>query len=342
MNKLNNIIKINVILFLLVAFSACNSAKSNNSTNNVPIPVKTQKVKSIASQRTERVPGNIQPALESQLESKISARILKFLAKEGDKVMLGQTLAELDDREIQAKLTQAIAAQKQAEQDLKRFSQLLPAGAVTKQEYETAETRFKIAEASVVEAKAMVAYSHITAPYDGIITKKLSQEGDLASPGKSLLWIEKQDLYRFETDIPETLASGISQGEKLSINISGLSEPVIGEVSEISPTTDPNSRTLHIKINLPNEKTFRSGQFGYVLIPLKEDNQIYIPTLAIIENGQLESVYVVQNNIAYLRLIRTGKRNGQLTEVLSGLSAEEEIVLEDLKNLTDSTPVEVK
>lgn len=189
---------------------SCGSSNSAKDESIVKKPVKVIKVEAAKSKILERVPGSVQAAQDSLLEAKIAARINKILVKEGQKVKSGETLVELDSHDIRAKLDQALANQKQADSDLKRFAKLLPAGAVTKQEYDGAETRANIAKASVDEAKAMLDFANITAPYDGLITKKLSQEGDLALPGKPLLKMENPELFRFEADIPETLVGGIS------------------------------------------------------------------------------------------------------------------------------------
>ncbi|MCB0320929.1 MAG: efflux RND transporter periplasmic adaptor subunit, partial [Bdellovibrionales bacterium] len=193
---------------LICGFLILGCGKQQTSTNGQSEPkrVTTVTAEALTVENRERVPGNVHPATNSTIEAKLSGRIVKFLAKEGDKVREGDVLVELDGHEIRARLDQALASEKQATLDLARFKKLLPAGAVTQQEYDAAEARAKVAAASVAEARAFVGYVKIVAPYDGIITKTIFEEGDLASPGKPLLTMEKQDLYRFEADVPETLA----------------------------------------------------------------------------------------------------------------------------------------
>ncbi len=324
-----------------LALIGCGEKGTDASAIHELVKVRVEIARALDGQGFERVPGNIRSAQESQLEAKFPAKIMKVLVKEGERVREGQSLAELDRKEIQAKLDQALAAQLQAKQDIERFTKLLPAGAVTKQEFDAADARKKIADAAVNEAKAFVEYTTISAPYDGIVTKKQLQDGDLAAPGKPLLSMEREDLYRFEADIPETLNSRINLGGSLLLTLTGVDDPVKGVISEVSPVMDPNSRTFHIKIDVPKGVVVRSGQFGYVSLPTKENRAVAISCAAVHERGQLEYIFVVEGQAALLRLIRLGKRNDNLCEVLSGVNEGEQIVLSSEQKLTDGQMVEV-
>lgn len=324
-----------------ILLAACGGESSHSARTAETKQVKLAAVQVDQASSAERVPGNVRPAVDVTIEAKISGRISKLLVKEGDLVKSGQLLVEIDAKEIQAKLDQALASKRQAEQDLERFAKLLPSGAVTKQEYDTAVARANVTKAGVEEASAVLAYAHIEAPFDGVVTKKSANEGDLALPGKPLLSLEKQELYRFEADVPETLSAGVTSGKSLQVRLAGVEEELAGSVAEISPTTDPSSRTLHVKLDLPSNPLLRSGQFGYVLVPVRGRAEMRIPLAALVERGQMELVFVERDGAAELRLVRSGKRDAHTVEILSGLSAGDKIVTSDPARLHEGDKLEV-
>ena len=290
----------------------------------------------------ERVPGNVHAVHSATIAAKISGRVLKIHVVEGDAVQSGKVLLLLDAHESKAKYDQAVAAAKQADQDLKRYAQLLPAGAATRQEYDSAVARASVAKAGVDEAQAMLSYAEISAPFDGVVTKKIAEEGDLAVPGKPLIIVERQDLYRFETDIPETLIAGIRAQDTLQVSLTGMQDTLPAKVAEISPTADTNSRTFHVKLDLPTNALLRSGQFGYAQVPMRKIPQMMIPGSAVVQRGQLEGVFLTQNNTAVLRLVRTGKRDLGLVQILSGLEDGEAFIVAPPASLRDGDLVEVR
>lgn len=251
-------------------------------------------------------------------------------------------LAQLDVREIQAKLEQAKALREQAAGDRARYEKLLSQSAATQQEYEAVQSRFRIAEASVIEAQTMLGYASITAPFTGLITRKLADVGDLAAPGKPLLELESQDKLRLEADVPEALIGKIKLGDRLPVHISDLPKAVEGVVAEIFPTADANSRTSRVKLDLPPSPDLRGGQFGRVAVPVAEISSLFIPAKAVVQRGQMEIVFVAVGNQAQLRLVKTGKRIGDEIEILSGLNAGENIVIDGSTTLLDGQPLQIE
>lgn len=307
-----------------------------------PKKVSLLQIHSTQNLALERAPGTVRPRTDATLEAKLLGRVSKLFVSEGSLVKEGQALLLLDAPETQARLDQTRASARQAEQDKNRLSQLLASNAVSKQEYEAAETRSKVGAASVAEAEAMVSYTKILAPFDGVVTEKLINLGDLAVPGKALLKVERQNDYRFEADVSETAARNLVLKDNLEIRLSGFDRGIQGHISEISPTTDPNSRTLRIKIDLPQSAELRSGQFGYALIPTEAHASIRIPRSALIQRGEIEIVFVAQNNKAILRLVRSGKHERDSVEILSGIEEGDEIIIDSAAQLLDGDSIEAR
>ena len=213
--------------------------------------VRVQVVESLKRTATEEVVGTVRPKLSASLSAKVSGTIGQMLATPGQSVKAGQLLVEIDAREVQARLDQAQAVREQTGKDIERFKKLLAQNAVTQQEFDGVQSRFRVAEATVKEAEAMLGYTKVIAPFDGIVIAKRADVGDLASPGKPLLEIEDPTALRLEADVPEALLDRIKLNDKLGVRVPSASLSLEATVSEISPAADPVSRTSRVKLDLP-------------------------------------------------------------------------------------------
>jgi hypothetical protein len=113
-------------------------------------------------------------------------------------------------------------------------------------------------------------------------------------------------------------------------------------VSEIVPAVDAASRASIVKIDLPAVPNLRSGMFGRASFALGTRKVSVVPALAIVERGQLQSVFAVEDGFARMRLVTAGKRHENAVEVLSGLNEREKVVSPVPSNLSDGAPVEVR
>jgi len=256
----------------------------------------------------------------------------------GQEVKTGELLVQLDAREAKAKLDQAIAQRQQAQNDLKRAEVLRAKQIITPADFEAAQSKEQVAVAAAAEAETNVAYAIITAPFDGVITRKLSDVGDLASPGKPLLELEDPRVLQFEAAVPEAVIENVKLGARFPVHI--LSNEVEGTVSEIAPSADATSRTFLVKLDLSKAAGLRAGQFGRVAIPVSETNVLRAPATAVIQRGQMELVFVLADNHAQLRIVKTGRRFGNEVELLSGVSAGEQVITDNATSLVDGEPVE--
>jgi RND family efflux transporter MFP subunit len=284
----------------------------------------------------EEVVGTVRSKQRAVVEAKISGRVLEYSATPGTIVKAGDLLARLDVQEIQAKVDQARAMLDQAQRDFDRQNQLIASKATTRQDFDTADARVKVSTAAVREAETMMSYAQVTAPFDGVVTRKLADVGDLAMPGKPLLEIEAPTSLRFEADLPEAILDRVKLGEKMTVRLAKVIE---GTVSEISPVADPVSRTFNVKLDLPPTEGLRTGQFGRVSVPVAGVQLLLVPQTAVLKRGQMELIFIAKDGKAALRLVKTGKTLEDRIEVLSGLEEGEPIIVSDTTQLTDGQPV---
>jgi RND family efflux transporter MFP subunit len=303
------------------------------------IAVRTAEVRAVVEPRRTELPGTVRAVERAALAPKVMGTVASLPVALGQSVKRGDTLATLTANEIGARLAQAEAGLGQAQRDLERESGLFAKGASAADTVRSMQDRVRLMEATVAEARTMLAYTTITAPFDGVITHRLANEGDLASPGVPLLEIENPALQRVEVEIPDSLAA-VAVGTVVPIRINELA--LEGRVAEVSPALDPISRTFLAKIDLPAGAAVRSGQFARVAWPAGEGRALLIPAAAVTTFGQMERVFVVSENRATLRLVKTGASHGADIEILSGLATGERIVADPATTLRDGQPVEVK
>jgi RND family efflux transporter MFP subunit len=276
------------------------------------------------------------------IESKIQARAELIPVTLGSTVRAGDLLAQLDVREYQARVEQAEAVYRQTSGDLARFDALLADRVATQQEFDAVKARNSVAEASLSEARTYLSYARIEAPFDGSVTEKLIDVGDLAVPGRPLFTLEESGHLRFEATLPESKLGQVLVGDSAIVVISSIDAAVRGRVIELSPGADPVSRTFTAKVSLPVMAAIRPGQFGRLQLVVGGDETIFIPRNALVRRGQLELVYVVgDNQRASLRLVRIGRQFPDRLEILAGLRENERVVAEGQRGLSDGDSVKV-
>jgi len=318
----------------LVLVAGCRDRdKAKHSTEHiVPAQVRTVIVAVKTRAATEDVVGTVRAQSRATIEAKLSGRIAELTVDAGQQVKRGDLLLRLEAREIEAKLVQARALLEQAESDRKRFANLLARQAVTQRQYDEVEAHYQVAQAAVTEAETMFGYTTVNAPFDAVVTRKLADVGDLATPGKPLLLLETTTAMQVEAHVSEALIGRIHLGDTIAVGAKSLARPISATVSEIAPAADPASRTFLIKLDLTHTDGLRSGQFVRVAVPVGTVTAPYVPKAAVVRRGQLEMVFVVDDHTARMRLIKTGKRSDNEVEILSGLEGGETVVVTPLRH----------
>jgi RND family efflux transporter MFP subunit len=332
-----------ILLATLLVFAGCRHRTPGATGDSLPtLTVQAQVAENKSRVANEEVVGTVRATLSAVIEAKISGKIEQMLAVPGQKVQAGELLAQLDAHEVQAQLDQALAVRQQAESDLKRATDLFQQKILSSSEFDAARSKFHVADAAATGAETLLGYTRITAPFDGVITRKDADVGDLAVPGKSLLEMEDARHLRLEADVPEALVDKIALGDNLPVHLGMLETNLAGKVGEIAPSADPASRTFLVKLDLPAVPGLRTGQFGRVAVPVGEIAALRVPESAVLQRGEMELVFVVVNSHAQLRIVKTGERVGNEVELVSGVDAGERVVVGGAARLTDGQPVEVK
>jgi RND family efflux transporter MFP subunit len=181
-------------------------------------------------------------------------------------------------------------------------------------------------------------FSRITAPFDGVVTEKMVEPGNMAAPGTALLRVEDTSGFRLDVRVDESRIAQIGPGESVTVAFDGPSDGaprvLSGTVAEIARTVDAGTRAFLVKVSLPAESGVRSGMFGRARLTADRRRALSVPAASLMRRGQMTSVFVVENDVARLRLV-----NVSGTEVLAGLSEGEIVVVAPPSQLSDGRAV---
>jgi HlyD family secretion protein len=205
-----------------------------------------------------------------------------------------------------------------------------------------ARAQVQQAEASKSQVTANLDYGIITAPFNGVVTRKHTEVGAMAGAGQSIVTVENTAKQRFSVDVPESSTSQFKQGDRVTIRLDSIQQVINGTVDRVIPTANSNSHSFNVKIALPSNTALMSGMFGRLELPGTLRQGITIPSTALMRRGQLEGVYVMgSNNQATLRWVKTGKTQNNTVEITSGLSSGDRIITSNLPQLSDGQTVTV-
>jgi multidrug efflux pump subunit AcrA (membrane-fusion protein) len=217
-----------------------------------------------------------------------------------------------------------------------------------------AEARSRVAEARVAEAKASVesaaagasaadvaaSYATLAAPFDGVVTDKSVDPGNMASPGLPLLTVEDDRAFRLEVRLDESRAAFVRGGDAVAVSLDGGASSLAGRVAEIERVLGQGSHDFLVKIDLPAGTGLRSGMYGRAVFLGSARTGLAVPEAAVVRRGQLTSVFVVgPDNHARLRLVNASEPAGGVVEIRAGLAAGERVVVGAPPALVDGSPV---
>jgi len=215
----------------------------------------------------------------------------------------------------------------------------------------TAEARLAGASARTLEAAALVAsaraagerastldsFRTIAAPFDGLITEKLAEPGNIATPGMPLLRLEDTRGFRLEVRVDESRVGQIRSGDSVPIFLGTGTTSITGTVVELSRAVDADARAFLVKIALPDARDVRSGEFGKARFGGTLRRALTVPPSAIVRRGQLTSVFVVDNGLARVRLVSLSE-----SEVLAGLTESEMVILSPPPGVSEGRRISVE
>lgn len=206
-----------------------------------------------------------------------------------------------------------------------------------------AEAGAEAARAGLRGASVGASWAAITAPFDGVVTEKMVEPGNMASPGVPLMTVEDTRAFRLEVRVDESRLGEIDQAEPVEVVFDSPGDSSVrGTIDEVARATSPGSHAYLVKIALPEDGRLRSGMFGRARFAGHGRQALVVPEHALVRRGQLASLFVVgADNRARLRVVNAAQPAAGLVEVSAGLDAGESVVVNPPPALVDGSPVRV-
>lgn len=289
--------------------------------------------------------GTFDPNKETKISAELQGKINTILVEAGSVVSKGQTLIQLDNSLLKLQLQTIDVQIEGLEADVNRYTILAKADAIQGIQLEKAELGLKSAKVQKATLLEQINKTTIKAPFSGIVTAKLSEEGAFAAPGVPLLQITDITNLKFTVNIPEYELSKFKLNQSYSIVVDAYPDILLtGKATMIGSKANMGSSfPVQFTVNNTSDLKIKSGMFGKV--NLKSDKLgrgIIIPASAIVGSENQPQVYILKNGKALLQNITISNKIKNKAVVSNGLNEGEVIVTNGFINLFDGANVTVK
>ena len=342
-----------IITVALTLITACKNQDQNLSAD-VEIPVSVDDIKLKSIEEFINTTGTAFPKGEIELKSKITASY--YLEKNpntgkfwqlGDKVKEGALIARLKDKEYvnSVKLEINELNLELTESELRKQESLYEKGGVTLKDLKTAGINYENAKTTVENSKLQLAKTRIEAPIDGVIVDlPYYTQSTQVETGSTIAKIMDYHVMYMDVQLPEKYISDIKPGQVVKLtNYTIPEDTIIGNITQISPAINPDTRTFkgNISINNP-DFLLRPGMFVKAdIITNHKDSVIVISKSIILSRQRGKTVFIVDRGVAAERIIETGLENITDVEVTRGLAKNERVVTSGFETLSNRSKVKI-
>ena len=302
--------------------------------------------------RNVTLPAEVKAYQEATLYAKVAGYLKRITVDKGDRVKAGDLIADIEVPERLADLAKYKAEAEVAELDYKRLreSQKKAPDLVVPQTVDNAKGKLDIAKANVAQTETLLNYARITAPFSGIITKRMVDPGAFipaatsgsAAQNAAIVTLTDFTRIRVQVAVPELEASFIATGQPVKLTVEGLpGRRFDGKVTRFSYALDEASKTMLAEIELPNPKLeLRPGMYTIVAIGIeRKDDALLVPNEGLVVERAGAFVFAVMDNKAKKTRVQTGFNDGINVELLSGVAPNQPVIIVGTRTLRDGQAV---
>ena len=340
-------------LAFALAMGACSKDKAAQETEKEDLPVvKTMKVSEQDVDQLNVYTASVEPEVINNISAQMANRIKAIYVDEGMKVGKGQKLVLLDDvntTQYELAVDNAKAALRNAQTNYDRAVELLKIGGGTQQSVDQMEVTLINAKNAVAQAERTLANARentvLTSPISGVVTARNYDPGDMTG-AMPILTVAQVNPVKVVINVNESQLASINKGMPVDLTFNTYGDEVFkGTVSLVMPTVDAASRTVGVEITLPNsDGRVLPGMFGRATVSHGTSSHVVVPDRAVVkQQGSGDHyVYVLKNDgtVSYNK-VELGQRIGTSYELISGVPAGSEVIVEGQNALTDGKKVQV-
>ncbi len=272
----------------------------------------------------------------------------RVYVKEGDKVTKGQLLATIDDGGLSQQLAQLQIQSELAKTTFERQKRLWDQKIGSEIQYLQAKSSYESQQQTVNQLKSQLAKNSLRAPFSGIVDDVMIEQGSVVAPQSPIMRMVNLDDMYIETDVPESYIRDVVVGKDVQIEFPVLNKIIKGKIRQATNFINPANRTFKIEVAVPNaDKSIKPNLTAKLKInDYTNKEAILIPQNIISENANGEQyIYVVKNKdgdtTANRAIIKTGKTQGDVIEVLSGIDDNTEIIKEGARSVKDGQTIKI-
>jgi RND family efflux transporter MFP subunit len=330
-----------VLIWIQGGFHSKTPGGRTEVSSKKPTAVKTIVVKPTPTKGEVTVSGTVVSRETASIEARSRGYVIDLMVDAGDTVKKDQVLLRIDNREVADRVVQARAALESAEAELKkasidfkRFKSLYDKDSIAKSEFDAVTARFETAkagreraQAALKEAQTMLAYGEVKAPFDGVVSRRNVNKGDLVTPGRLLFTVFMPGTYELQAAAGEQYASYLKEGTAVLVRVPSINLDKKCLIREVVPQRNARTRTITVKAPLGDAKGLSPGLYGTMSFSTRASEMIVVPAPAVKIVGQLETVRVLEDGRIKVRHVKAGRRIGDKIEIVSGLSPGEKLVV---------------
>ncbi len=268
--------------------------------------------------------------------------ITAIYAKVGQHVKRGQLLVQLDNAVLKQNIAQAEAQASLGRTLFQRQKNLWDQKIGTEVQFLQAQTALQTAEKQVAALRQQANLYRIVSPISGTIDQMELKLGQVAQPGTTGIRIVNADHLKVKADVPESYAGSVNTGNTVKVLVPDANDSLTTRISFAAKAIDPTSRSFAVEVKLPVRNTLRPNMTAILKIAdYSKSDAIVIPVKAIQRSEEGDYVYINNGGTAKKVVIKTGKTYAGQTEVLSGIKAGDQLVIEGASDIEDGDKIKV-
>jgi membrane fusion protein, multidrug efflux system len=318
-----------------------------------PEAVASAKVEQARWEATRAAIGSVVAVRGVTIAAELPGRVRDIAFESGASVKRGDVLVRLDTSAEEAQLASAVAEASLARTNLERARALRRGGANAQADLDVAEARSQQAEATVANLRATIAKKTVRAPFDGRISIRQVELGQILSPGTPIASLQAVDPIHADFWLPQQAIAELRPGQRVRLRTDVYGDARwTGEVTTVNPEVDPATRNVRVRATIPNrDGRLRPGMFASVEVLSSDVRPVLIvPATAVLFAPYGDSVFSIEEKkdpsgkgatVVRQKFVRVGERRGDFVEVTSGVAAGERVVSSGAFKLRNGAAVAV-
>jgi membrane fusion protein (multidrug efflux system) len=332
----------------IVAIPACQRGddqdKKNGEDDAPPIPVETAAPSRSDVYAVYSGTAPIEAFADAIVIAKVGGEVRKIYVEEGDEVTTGQRLAKLDGDRLRLEMVQAEANLQKLQRNYQRNVDLSKRGLISAGDFEKIKYEMDALEASYNLASLEYSYTDILAPMAGVVSERFIKIGNTIEVNTPTFQVTSLEPLVSYLHVPEREYRRIKKGQSASITADAIPDTeFVATVARISPVVDPGTGTFKITIEVSDSsRRLKPGMFGRISIVHDiRANALQVPRSAVVDDSGSSTVFVIEDNVAHRRSVKTGYSQRGLVEITDGLTDGEHVVTVGHAGLKQGSKVSV-